>query len=147
MILPYGERLPAASSAAPRRPRPLVVPPIAEYPAILRSPIFSPDRKPGEDSGAGPGAGALDSYAALGVATGKAFATALIRGPGAPPRTVRRGETVEGWRMVGLDREKLTFERGGARHVLTVGAPAASAAGAASSADAQAGNAQAGDEP
>lgn len=129
MVLPYGERLPDASALAPRRPRPVVAPPLAEYPAILQSPIFSPDRKPGEDLGAAPGAGALDSYAALGVATGRAFANALVKGPGAPAQTLKRGDTLEGWRLVGLEKDKLTFERGAARHVLTVGAPAASAVG------------------
>ena len=129
MALPYGQRLPAASAPAPRRPRPVVVPPVAEYPAILQAPIFSPDRKPGEDLGAGPGASALDSYAALGVAMGHAFASALVKGPGGPAKTLKRGDTLEGWRLVGLDKEKLTFERGPARHVLTVGAPPVPPAG------------------
>ncbi len=125
MALPYGQRLPRASAPAPRRPRPVVVPPVAEYPVILQAPIFSPDRKPGEDLGAGPGASALDSYAALGVGMGRGFATALVKGPGGPAATLRRGDTLEGWRLVGLEKDKLTFERGPARHVLTVGAPTA----------------------
>ncbi|MGI8841973.1 MAG: hypothetical protein ACR2F8_14510 [Caulobacteraceae bacterium] len=127
--LPYGQRLPQTSALAPRRPRPVTVPPVAEYPVILQAPIFSPDRKPGEDLGAAPGASTLDSYAALGVAMGRGFASALVKGPGAPTRTLRRGDTLEGWRLAGLDKEKLTFERGTARHVLTVGAPPVPAAG------------------
>lgn len=129
VALPYGERLPTASPLAPRRPRPVVVTPVAEYPAILQSPIFSPDRKPGVDQGAAPGASALDSYAALGVATGHGFASALVKGPGGPARTLRPGDTLEGWKLVAMDREKLTFERGDARHVLTVGASTAPAVG------------------
>ena len=103
--------------------------PVAEYPAILQAPIFSPDRKPGQDLGAAPGAGALDSYAALGVATGRTFASALVKGPGGPARTLRRGDTLEGWKLVAMNRDKLTFERGDARHILTVGAPSVPAAG------------------
>ena len=129
VVLPYGERLPQTSALAPRRPRPVVVPPVAEYPVILQSPIFSPDRKPGEDLGAAPGASALDSYAALGVAMGHGFASALVKGPGGPAKTIGRGQTLEGWRLVAMDKEKLTFERGSARHVLTVGAPPVPAAG------------------
>jgi hypothetical protein len=128
VALPYGKRLPEASVQAPRRSRPVLVPPVAEYPTILQSPIFSPDRKPGEDTGAAPGAGALDNYTALGVATARGFASALVKGPGAPAKTFRLGDTLEGWRLVGLDRDKVTFERDNARHVLTVGAPAVSAA-------------------
>ena len=129
MALPYGERLPTATPLAARPPRPVIVAPVAEYPAILQSPIFSPDRKPGEDLGAAPGASAWDSYAALGVATGRAFASALVKGPGGPAKTLRRGDTLEGWKLVAMDRDKLTFERGDARHVLTVGAPSTPAAG------------------
>ena len=129
VVLPYGQRLPAASAQAPRRPRPVLVPPVAEYPVILQSPIFSPDRKPGEDLGAAPGASVLDSYAALGVATARNFASALVKGPGEAAKTLRRGDSLEGWRLVALDKDKLTFERGGARHVLTVGAPPPSGAG------------------
>jgi len=79
--------------------------------------------------GGAPGAGVLDSYAALGVATARNFASALVKGPGEAAKTLRPGDTLEGWRLVGLDKEKLTFERGGARHVMTVGAPPASAGG------------------
>src|SRR5271165_7613103 len=32
---------------APRRQRPVMVPPVPEYAAILSSPIFAPDRRPG----------------------------------------------------------------------------------------------------
>jgi len=127
VVLPYGERLPEASALAPRRPRPVLVPPVAEYPAILQSPIFSPDRKPGEDLGAAPGVNVLDSYAALGVATARGFASALVKGPGEAAKTLRLGDTLEGWRLIGLEKDKLTFTRGDARHVLTVGAPPAAA--------------------
>ena len=127
MIIPYGQPLPQPSPVAARRPRTFVVPPLPEYAAILQSPIFTPDRKPGEDAGAAPGASVLDSYTALGVATGRGFATAVIKGPGDAAKTVRRGDTVEGWTLVGLDSAKLTFERGGARRTLTIGAASAPA--------------------
>jgi len=136
VAIPYGQRLPEASALAPRRPQPVFVPPVAEYPAILQSPIFSPDRKPGEDLGAAPGSNVLDSYTALGVATANSFASALVKGPGAGAKTLKRGDTLEGWRLVGLDKEKLTFERGDARHVLIIGAQPAAAAGAQAGAQA-----------
>lgn len=130
IALPWSERLPASSALALRPPPPVAVPPPGQYPVILAAPIFSPDRKPGEDTGSAPGANALDAYTALGVATGRGLATALVKGPGAGPQVIRPGQELEGWKLVGLDRNKLTFERNGARHVLTIGA-AASPAGAA----------------
>ncbi len=125
--MPYGRPLPEPSPVAARRPRILAVAPLPEYAAILQSPIFTPDRKPGEDAGAAPGASVLDGYTALGIATGRGFATAVIKGPGDAAKTVRRGEAVEGWTLVGLDSSKLTFERAGARRTLPIGAAKAAA--------------------
>jgi hypothetical protein len=132
-VLPWNDPLPPASPLASRRPRPVTIPAPGQYPVILGAPIFSPDRKPGEDTGSAPGANALDAYTALGVATGRGLATALIKGPGAGPQLIRLGQELEGWKLVGLDRQKLTFERNGARHVLAIGAAATPANGAAQS--------------
>jgi len=73
----------------------------------------------------------LDDYSALGAATGGAVATAVVSGPGGVTKALRRGETLEGWRLVAVDRSKLTFERNGLRRVIVVGAPAAGLAQAA----------------
>jgi hypothetical protein len=127
VAIPYGQSLTEASPVAPRRPRPVVAPVLPEYAAILQAPIFSPDRKPGEDEDATPGAGPLGGFAAIGVATGRNFATALLKGPDGSVRTLHPGDTVLDWRLVGIDGTKLTFARGGDRHVMPVGAPVAAA--------------------
>ncbi len=113
---------------APRRPRPIVAPPIPDYAAILQAPIFSPDRKPGEDEDSAPGAGALDGFTALGVATGRGFATALFKSSDGVVTTLHLGDSVKGWRLVGVESAKLTFQRDTARHVVPVGASAATPA-------------------
>ena len=130
LVIPYGQPLTDASPVLPRRPRPIVAPVIPEYAAILQAPIFSPDRKPGEDEDAIPGTGPLDGFAVVGVATGRNFATALIKGPDGSIRTLHPGDTVQDWRLVSIEGSQLTFGRGAARHVIPVGAAAAPAASA-----------------
>jgi hypothetical protein len=127
------------SALAPRRPLAVVPPPVPEYAAILRAPIFAPDRKPGPSALAAPGGGPLSGYAALGVAIDRSGATAVISGPQNSTRTVRTGESVEGWRLVSIERTRVTFERDGARQSLVVGSPpeVLSQAGAATPAGAR----------
>ncbi len=127
-LLPEAQLLPEPSGLAPRRPHLVVAPPVPAYSAILRTPIFSPDRKPGEDEDASPGAGALDGYSALGVATGRGFATAVLKGPDGVVRNLRIGDTIQAWRLVGIAGDKLSFQRDTARHVMPVGAAAATPA-------------------
>ncbi len=120
--MPSGETPPEAVVAGMRMPR-LVAPPRPfEDRRILEAPIFSPDRKPGPDADAAPGASLLDGYAALGVAIGRGFATAVVKGPDGVAKALKLGADLEGWRLVGLDRGKLTFQKNDARHVLAVGA-------------------------
>jgi hypothetical protein len=103
----------------------------------LSAPIFTPDRRPGVvEAGIAAAVNPLDGYAVLGVAVGGSAATALVSTPGGAPRTVRPGETLEGWRLVSVERSKVTFDRDGARHSLVVGAPAESVTRAASGAPA-----------
>jgi hypothetical protein len=131
-VIPNGQPLTDASPVLARRPRPVVAPVIPDYPAILKAPIFSPDRKPGEDEDAVPGSGPLNGFAVVGVATGRNFATALVKGPDGSVRTLHRGDTIQDWRLVSIERAQLTFGRDTARHVMLVGAPAGSSAPAAS---------------
>jgi len=130
LVIPYGQPLTDASSVLPRRPRPIVAPVIPEYAAILQAPIFSPDRKPGEDQDEAPGSGPLNGFIVVGVATGRNFAMALIKGPDGSVRTLHPGDTVQDWRLVSIESSQLTFARDTARHVIPVGAPTAPAASA-----------------
>jgi hypothetical protein len=125
LLLPGAQPMTETSPLAPRRPRPVVAPTIPLYPAILQAPIFAPDRKPNEEEDSTPGAGALDGFVAVGVATGHNFATGFLKGPEGTIRTIHLGDSVQDWRLVGIESSKLTFERDTARHVMTVAAPAA----------------------
>jgi hypothetical protein len=133
VMLPAAGPPPQIAFLAARRPRPVLIPPLPEYPAILRAPLFAPDRRPGEPVAAAgtAGGGALEGYAALGVVVGRGLAAAMISGPNVAARAVRRGEIVDGWRLTAISTEAVTFEHAGARRTLIVGAPAlAPAAGA-----------------
>jgi hypothetical protein len=132
-LLPQGGPAPRAGGLAVRRPRLIAIPPIAEYPEIQTSPVFAPDRGPGEAGSRSSPAGVLSNYAALGAASGGSVATVVLSGPGGVTRTVRRGEMVEGWRLVAVDAARVTFEKDGVRHGLVIGAPAEMIAQAAKS--------------
>jgi hypothetical protein len=126
LILPGAAPPTQIDFRAARRPRPVTIPAAPDYPAILRAPLFAPDRHPGDAlpaSAAGDG-GTLDGFAALGVVAGGAAASAVISGPGVTAQTIRRGEVVNGWRLAGVTPTGAIFERGGVRRGLIVGAPA-----------------------
>ncbi len=124
-MLPSAGPTPDSAGLAARRPRATQIPPLPEYAAILRAPIFAPDRRPGEAAASNATVGgSLSGYAALGAVTGPSVAAVVISGPGTGPRTVRRGEVVEGWRLVAVDRAKAVFQRNGVNHALIIGAPA-----------------------
>lgn len=123
-FLPYGDPQIPVAGLATRHPRLVSAPSMTEYPDILRAPIFAPDRRPGETEGPGAASlGVLGAYAVLGAASGPGFVNAVINGP-AGAKVVRKGETVEGWTVVAVDKDKVTFERKGVRHSLAIGVPA-----------------------
>lgn len=126
--LPFGQALTEASPVSPRRPRPVSAPVIPDYPAILQAPVFAPDRQPGSDQDAASAGGPLGGFVAIGVAIGPKFAAALLKGPDGFIRTLHRGDRVQDWRLVAIESSQITFARDTARHVIAVGAPAASAA-------------------
>jgi hypothetical protein len=146
MILGVQLMLPAAAppaeppGLAPRRERPTVVPPVLEYAAVLASPIFAPDRRPGASTaGSERSGGSLAGYAALGGVAGRGVASAVVSAPGGAIKSLRAGEDIDGWRLVGVDRTRLYFTRNGVRRALVIGAPAEPAtvqAGASDTTDA-----------
>jgi hypothetical protein len=135
MSLPAGPGPSETLTRPPRRGRPITLPAVPEYPAILASPLFAPDRRPGpslsaadaaEPGGGEPGvAASLNGYAAVGAAVGRKLATAVISTPGGGVKTLRVGERVDGWRLAAVDRGRAVFTRGAARATLVVGEPAA----------------------
>ena len=128
---PLADSAPPPGGLAARRMRTVAIPPAPPYPAVLAAPIFAPDRKPGPGGSAMPGGGPLAGFAALGAAAGGAAASGIVAMPGGRVRTLHLGDDMAGWRLVGVDRARLTFERKDVRHALIVGAPAEAATEAA----------------
>ena len=120
LAIPSGTVLPEDSALAPRRVRPPQVAAIPDYPAILQAPLFAPDRTPRADSGAATGGDG--DFSLMGVAAGRRFAVALVKGPDGKVHSVSPGGEVMGWRLAGLDRAGATLVRGSERMVLALGA-------------------------
>ena len=116
---------PAVVGLAARKPRGVTAPLAVDHPDILRRPLFAPDRQPAAEGAAGAPAGSsLDDYAAVGAVTGRSIAVAVLAAPGVPSKSVRLGEEVGGWRLVSVQRGKVSFERDGAVRTLVIGAAA-----------------------
>lgn len=131
LLLPRAAPPAEAPGLAPRQQRLVMVPPVPEYAAILASPIFAPDRRPGPSGeSAESGSGSLAGYAAIGGVAGRAVASAVITVPGGGIKTLRPGDEVDGWRVVGVDRTRVYLEHNGERRALVIGAPAAPQANA-----------------
>ena len=135
---PPGDDVSAPPGLAARRMRPVTILPAPSYPAVLAAPIFAPDRKPGPGGSAMPGGGPLAGFAALGSAVGGAASSGIVVLPGGQVRTLHVGDDMSGWRLVGVDRSRLVFERKDVRHALIVGAPAEAATETATTPTAQA---------
>lgn len=133
LALPYRTPLPADQSLAPRRPRPMAVAQLPTYSTLLQQPIFAPDRTPGGTGvkGGANASGSLDDVTVAGIAIARGSATAVVR-TSAGSQTLKPGESLEGWRLVGMDTKHLSFARGDERRILTLGEKKASGGAATS---------------
>lgn len=134
LALPYRTPLPADVSLAPRRPRPMAVPQLPTYSQLLAAPIFAPDRAPGGGGGkeGANASGSLDDVTVVGIAIARGSAAAVVR-TAAGSQTLKPGQSLEGWRLVGMDALHLSFARGDERRILTLGQKKAASGGAAAS--------------
>jgi hypothetical protein len=60
----------------------------------------------------------MNGFTVLGIAMAGDTATAVIRGPGGAVDRIRPGEMEQGWRLVNVALDGLTFERNKERRVL-----------------------------
>ncbi|HEY5047933.1 MAG TPA: hypothetical protein VII49_07950 [Rhizomicrobium sp.] len=122
LVLPSTTKLPQQSELAPRRVHEPAQMAPQEYPAVLANPIFVPDRKP--DASAVPVSGGMNGFSVLGIAVAGNKATAVVRGPGGIQR-LKTGDAMNGWKLVTVELDQLTFERNKERRVLMIakGAP------------------------
>lgn len=130
MTLPSSEELPDNMVTAPKRvaePPPVAA---ASYAAVLAHPLFAPDRAPVTVE-AQP-SGNLSGFEVLGTAIAGNTSTALVRDATGRIVRVKPDESLQGWRLVSIDRMELVFDRDGERRTLSVdmtGAKRAAASG------------------
>jgi len=118
LTFPAISSLPPKSDLAARRVREPMVAVAMEYPAILKSPIFAPDRAPDPREIAI--AGGMAGYAVLGTAVAGDTATAIVRTPSGTVERVRPGEDLDGWKLISVTQRELTLERNNEHRILTV---------------------------
>lgn len=120
--LPGATEPPESSSLAPRRTREPVAPMIPDYSAVLRAPIFAPDRRPGETT-ATAGASVATSLQILGVAEAGRSAQVVVRTPDGAAHVLQPGQTLQGWRLVAAAADAAVFIGPAGRVSLPVGGP------------------------
>ena len=118
LALPLPNNLPPETELAPRRAREPAAPVAPDFAAVLATPIFAPDRKP--DASAVPVAGGMNGFIALGIAVAAQNASAVVRGPGGVVQRLKPGDEIQGWKLVTVEFDRLTFERNKERRVLMI---------------------------
>lgn len=104
------------------------VPAIEAYDELTRRPLFNPDRVPDPAGGVAaagitagtPALGDLSGYRVVGIAGDSATRLALVRNAGGGTLTLRRGDTLEGWTVTGIDARGVSISGGGRTEVLAI---------------------------
>jgi hypothetical protein len=118
VAMPSATSLPEDSALAPRRAAEPPMPIAREYPAILMRTVFAPDRAPTILQAQT--AGNLSGYEVMGTAIARNVSTALVRDVTGRVMRIKPDETLQGWRLVSIDRTQLLFDRDGERRTLMV---------------------------
>jgi hypothetical protein len=95
---------------------------IGDFPAILAHPLFNPARS-SDASEAGTPAAPAGVFMLLGVATTRGSASAILRDAAGELRTLRLGESLDGWRLAAVGLESVVLTQGSLTQSLQVGAP------------------------
>lgn len=108
--------------------------PLSRYEAVLRAPLFSPDRRPWEEEAPpadGPGGEAADTAGKsrsalqvrlLGILVTPSKRLVVMSLPGETrPVYVARGEEIQGWRLAELGPDSAVFTRGEERMEVDLG--------------------------
>jgi hypothetical protein len=118
MAMPSSAALPEDSVLAPRRAPEPAEPVARNYPAVLASPLFAPDRAPVTLQAQT--AGNLSGYDVIGTAVAGNVSTALVRDATGRIIRVKPDAILQGWRLVSIDRTQLIFDRDGEQRSLVI---------------------------
>lgn len=120
----------AGPAAAPQ----ILPPPREEFAESLERPLFSASRRPPPaapaknqaDGRAQAQRAAAGSLALIGTIIGPQTRIALIRNGSAPTQRVTPGQSVEGWEIVEITKDRVVLRGGGSQQELTVPPPSQS---------------------
>ena len=128
LFLPIPLKLPGLTSGDSRSPPSVAVAPaIPPYPGIETAALFAPDRQPEVAAGTPAATADLSGYAVLGVALSPRGASALLKGP-AGVTTLHPGQSLAGWSVAMIGRDRVDFVREGKHRTLSVDSPPETAA-------------------
>ena len=118
LTLPSSVELPDDTVLAPRRVVDPPPPAAKSYASILAHPLFAPDRAP--VTAETQPSGNLNGFEVLGTAIAGDVSAALVRDSTGRIIRLKPDETLQGWRVVSIDRTQLVFDRDGERRTLIV---------------------------
>jgi len=108
LLMPVAPDFPPAGRL-PRRHSQTAAPLPSDFPEILRRPIFTQDRQPAMEP--------MEGIVLLGTGSAGEQFMALLKTGDEVVRT-HVGDRVMGWRIAGLERDRVFFERGEERRIL-----------------------------
>lgn len=111
-------QLPHVAAVRPQAMPDSPTPEDTDYDAILERPIFAPDRAPILLTAQTQGN--LAGYNVLGTAIAGTVSTALVRDTTGRTIRIKPDSTLQGWRLVSIERTQLVFDRDGERRTLPV---------------------------
>lgn len=114
--LPIHTPLPDDPALAPRRLRTPVPAMVPAYEAIVRAPIFAPDRGP-------EGQVAAQTLQLIGVAAyGRSAGSAIVRTVDGASHVLKTGDSLQGWRLIAVSGDHAMFDGPVSRTSLAVSA-------------------------
>jgi hypothetical protein len=118
LSLSSSAQLPHVAAVRPQAMPDSPTPEDNDYAAILERPIFAPDRAPILLTAQTQGN--LAGYNVLGTAIAGTVSTALVRDTTGRTIRIKPDATLQGWRLVSIERTELVFDRDGERRTLPV---------------------------
>ena len=121
-----------AEFSRPALANPLAALTLEKLPTTRERPLFSPDRRPPHKAEATiaaappPPPANPPGLSLLGIVSAPRDAHAIVRVAGTDkPRALRRGTTIDGWRVIAIDPQHLTIGRDGRETTVAMFKPAA----------------------
>jgi hypothetical protein len=115
LLLPQEASFPEVGARVPRQLAAVEVQPLPAYAAILQRPLFVPGRRMEADSAPEAAAIAVTAsiarHAVVGVVRGNGGARAFLKMPDGNTRTLRPGDSLDGWQLAAITPAGALFRK------------------------------------